>query len=74
VYVARIAITCCAADAYPVKVKLLGGGLSRLADDSWIEAVVDLKPGSSTKATAYVPSATVRSVTTVTEPTDPYEH
>ena len=73
-YVARISIACCAADAYPVKVKLLGGDLSRYQDDSWIETVVELKPGSATESNLHVPSATVRSVRPVREPADPYEH
>jgi uncharacterized repeat protein (TIGR03943 family) len=73
-YVARIAIACCAADAYPVKVALDGDDLSHLADESWIEAVVELRPGTATKANDYVPSATVRDLRPVLEPEDPYEH
>jgi uncharacterized repeat protein (TIGR03943 family) len=73
-YIARIAIACCAADAYPVKIKLLGGDLARYADDRWIEAVVELRPGTATKATDFVPTATVRSVRPVLEPEDSYEH
>jgi uncharacterized repeat protein (TIGR03943 family) len=73
-YVARIAIACCAADAYPVKVALDGAGLSRFADDRWIETVVELQPGTATKANDYVPSATVRGVRPVLAPEDPYEH
>lgn len=73
-YLARIVIGCCAADAYPRKVELLGADLSRHPDDSWIEVVVELVPGSSTKANDYVPSATVRSVRPVAEPEDSYEH
>lgn len=73
-YIARIAIVCCAADAYPVKIELLGADLSRFGDDSWIEAVVEVRPGTATKANDYVPSATVRAVHPVLEPTDPYEH
>jgi uncharacterized membrane protein YcgQ (UPF0703/DUF1980 family) len=75
VYLARIAIGCCAADAYPVKVRLDGGAdLSRHPDDSWVEAVVELVPGSATRATDYIPAATVTSVRPVAEPEDPYEH
>lgn len=73
-YLARIAIGCCAADAYPVKIKLTGADLSRHPDDSWIEAVVELVPGTATKANDYVPTATVRSVRPIAEPEDPYEH
>lgn len=73
-YVARIAIACCAADAYPVKIRLIGADLSRFADDSWIEAVVEVRPNTATEANNYVPSATVRTVRPVREPADPYEH
>jgi uncharacterized repeat protein (TIGR03943 family) len=73
-YIARIAIACCAADAYPVKIKLVGGDLSHFADDRWIEAVVQLRPGTATKATDYIPAATVRDVRPVLQPEDSYEH
>lgn len=73
-YVARLAIGCCAADAFPVKVKLLGHDLSALADDSWLEVVVTVRPGSATRANEYVPSATIHSARQVPEPEDPYEH
>jgi uncharacterized repeat protein (TIGR03943 family) len=73
-YLARIAITCCAADAFPVKVKMLGDDLKGYADDKWVDAVVELKPGTATRATDYVPSATIRDVHPVLAPRDPYEH
>jgi uncharacterized repeat protein (TIGR03943 family) len=73
-YVARLAISCCAADAFPVKIKLLGKELSDLPDDSWIEADVTLRPGSATRANEYVPSVTTHTVRRVAQPEDPYEH
>ncbi|MBB4908196.1 TIGR03943 family putative permease subunit [Actinophytocola algeriensis] len=73
-YVARLAIGCCAADAFPVKVKLLGRELSHLADDSWIEVDATLRPGSATRDNSYVPSVTVHTVRGIPEPEDPYEH
>jgi uncharacterized repeat protein (TIGR03943 family) len=73
-YVARLAISCCAADAFPVKVKLLDRELSTLPDDSWIEVVATLRPGSPTRANSYVPSVTVHEVRGIPEPEDPYEH
>lgn len=78
VYLARIAIGCCAADAYPVKVELRDGAvpadLTGHPDDSWVDAVVELVPGSATRDRDYVPAATLRSVTPVPAPEDPYEH
>jgi uncharacterized repeat protein (TIGR03943 family) len=73
-YVARLAISCCAADAFPVKIKLLGKELSQLPDDSWIEVDVTLRPGSATRANEYVPSVTTYAVRRVAQPEDPYEH
>lgn len=73
-YVARLAIACCAADAFPVKVKLLGRELSHLPDDSWIEVDARLRPGSATRENEYVPAATVHAVRDIPEPEDPYEH
>lgn len=74
VYLARLAITCCAADAFPVKVKLVGDGLSGLTDDSWVEVVATFRPGSSTRENGHVPAVDVDSVGPVAEPADPYEH
>jgi uncharacterized repeat protein (TIGR03943 family) len=75
VYVARLAIACCAADAFPVKVRLEDGPeLGGLGDDTWVEAVVTVRPGSATKANDYVPAATVVDVSEVGQPEDPYEH
>jgi uncharacterized membrane protein YcgQ (UPF0703/DUF1980 family) len=72
-YVARLAIACCAADAFPVKVKLLGKELSSMPDDSWVEVDVTLRPGSATRANEYVPAVTTHSVRQVAEPENPYE-
>ena len=73
-YVARLAISCCAADAFPIKVKLLGRELSHLSDDSWVEVDATLRPGSATRANEYVPSVSVHAVRGITAPEDPYEH
>lgn len=73
-YVARLAISCCAADAFPVKIKLTGRELSDLPDDSWITTDVTLRPGSATRANEYVPSVTTHVVRRVAQPEDPYEH
>ncbi|MFL6145536.1 MAG: TIGR03943 family putative permease subunit [Labedaea sp.] len=75
IYLARLAIACCAADAFPVKVRLADGPeLGGLGDDTWVEAVVTVQPGSATKTNDYVPSATVVDLTQVAQPEDPYEH
>lgn len=75
VYVARMAIGCCAADAFPIKVKLEDAtGAAALNNDTWIEAVVTVRPGTATRDTDFVPAATVNDVREIPEPEDPYEH
>lgn len=73
-FVARLSIGCCAADAYPAKVKLDGPSLAGLANDTWVSTVVVVHPGSANKDTDYVPTATVESLNPVPQPEDPYEH
>lgn len=74
VYVARLVISCCAADAMPVKAKLADGDLGQLRDDQWITVTGQVKPGSADKADNYVPSFTVASLKHVPTPSDPYEN
>ena len=73
-YVARLAIACCAADAFPVKIELRGRELSNLPDDSWVEVLARLRPGTATRANEYVPAVSVQAVRSIPEPEDPYEH
>lgn len=73
-YLARLSIGCCAADAYPVKVKLDGQGMTTLMSDTWVTAVVRYRPGTSTKESRHVPTVTVTDVRAVPEPPDPYEY
>ncbi|WP_053737783.1 TIGR03943 family protein [Nocardia sp. NRRL S-836] len=71
-YVARIAISCCAADARPLKVRLLGD-VPALPDEQWVEVTGQVVPKSASEQTSWVPSFTVESVNPVAEPTEPYE-
>jgi uncharacterized repeat protein (TIGR03943 family) len=73
-YVARMAIGCCAADAYPVRVKLYGPGLDTLANDTWITATVTFVPGTANKDSRYIPTSTIADYIPATEPEDPYEY
>lgn len=73
-YVARLVITCCAADATPMKVALTGRQADQLPDDQWIQATGVLRPGSATEANGYTPTMTVSTLTTVDAPADPYEY
>lgn len=73
VFVARLVITCCAADAAPVKVKLAGVDLSGYADDQWVEVTGRAQPGSANRANHYVPTMTAQEVRPTPAPADPYE-
>ncbi|MBB5957809.1 putative repeat protein (TIGR03943 family) [Saccharothrix tamanrassetensis] len=73
VYLARLTISCCAADAAPVKALMVGQDFSALPTDQWVEATGRVVPGSATKDTAYVPTFTVGEVTPIVPPEDTYE-
>jgi uncharacterized repeat protein (TIGR03943 family) len=72
-YVARLAISCCAADASPIKVRMAGTGFETIATDQWVEVTGRVVPGSATKETAYVPTFTVSAINPVATPADTYE-
>lgn len=75
VYVARVAIGCCAADGFPVKVKYDDSpAITALPNDTWVEVITTVKPGTATKDNDYVPSATAMDVREIPQPEDPYEH
>jgi uncharacterized repeat protein (TIGR03943 family) len=73
-YVARLVITCCAADATPMKVALTGHLASALPDNQWVAVTGRVRPGSAVAADAYTPTFAVTSLHTVDQPADPYEH
>jgi uncharacterized repeat protein (TIGR03943 family) len=73
-YVARLVITCCAADATPMKVELAAGSAAALPDDQWIVAEGVLVPGSATAANEYTPTLKLHGVTQIAQPADPYEY
>ncbi|OLT10718.1 TIGR03943 family protein [Pseudonocardia sp. CNS-139] len=70
---ARMTIACCAADARPNRVRLVGD-LGDVAPDTWLRVVGSVQPGSATAATGYVPAMTVTAATTIPAPPDPYEY
>lgn len=76
-HIARLVIGCCAADSFPVTVRLGGRAATEaggLPDDQWIKVTGQLVPGSATKQNRYVPELAVESVTEIDEPADPYEY
>ncbi|GAA1282088.1 TIGR03943 family putative permease subunit [Saccharothrix xinjiangensis] len=73
VFIARLMIGCCAADARPVKARMTGLDLSSLPDDQWVEAVGRVVPGSANKESRFVPTFTVTQVVPIAVPEDTYE-
>jgi uncharacterized repeat protein (TIGR03943 family) len=73
-YVARLVITCCAADATPMKVALTGGEAAELPDNQWVEADGTLRAGSATQANGYTPTLLLAHLRTVPAPADQYEY
>ncbi|MGW4062851.1 TIGR03943 family putative permease subunit [Amycolatopsis sp. NPDC004747] len=71
---ARLVISCCAADAFPVTVRLRGGEADHLASDAWIQVTGKVVPGTATKDNSYTPDFAPASVTPVPAPKDPYEY
>lgn len=73
VYLARLVIGCCAADASPIKVILQGGQADQYASDTWLEVQGEIEPGSAVEENNYVPTFVVSSVEEINAPPDPYE-
>jgi uncharacterized repeat protein (TIGR03943 family) len=72
----RLVISCCAADARPMTVRLVGGGPGSGVDhppDTWLRVRGRIQPGSATPQTRYVPAFTVSSAAVRPAPEDPYE-
>ncbi|HWE89461.1 MAG TPA: TIGR03943 family protein [Pseudonocardiaceae bacterium] len=73
-YLARLVITCCAADATPVKVTLVGAGADAQRDDQWLAVDGRIRPGSATQHNDYTPTFDVVTVAPIATPADPYEY
>ncbi|HVW40564.1 MAG TPA: TIGR03943 family protein [Amycolatopsis sp.] len=68
---ARMVITCCAADAYPLKVRLVGP--AGYPDDTWLQVTGHVVPGTATRANSYTADFTLATVKRISAPQDPYE-
>ena len=69
---ARMTISCCAADASPMRVHL--SGAPTFPSNTWVTAVISARPGTAGADNDYVPAADVTSMTKISQPPDPYEH
>ena len=77
VYLGRVVIVCCAADAQLAKLHLSGPGAAIAAgypEDTWLRIEATLVPGSATAATRFVPTMTVTAVTKVDKPANTYAY
>jgi uncharacterized repeat protein (TIGR03943 family) len=77
VYLARVVIVCCAADAQLAKLRLSGPGAAIAAgypEDTWLRIEATVVPGSATAATRFVPTMTVTAVTKVDKPANTYAY
>lgn len=70
--IARMVISCCAADANPMQLHIAGD--PPLPPDTWVTAVVTVVPDTATLDNGYVPTVTVALLNTTNQPDDPYEH
>jgi len=70
--IARMVISCCAADANPMQLHIAGD--APFPSDTWVSAVVTVVPNTATMDNGYVPTVTLTSMTTTEQPDDPYEH
>lgn len=73
ILLARMVITCCAADAYPLTVRLTGPATPAYPDDTWLRVTGQAVPGTASSANRYTPDLTVTAVDRITQPPDPYE-
>ncbi|TNC27595.1 TIGR03943 family putative permease subunit [Amycolatopsis alkalitolerans] len=71
VLLARMVITCCAADAYPLTVRMRGP--VNYPNDTWLQITGRVVPGTATSANRYTPDFVLASLRRVAQPADPYE-
>lgn len=71
---ARMVIGCCAADAFPITVRLVGQDVAGFRDDTWLEVTGTVVPGTAVRENSYMPDLTLISVRQVPTPKDPYEY
>jgi uncharacterized repeat protein (TIGR03943 family) len=69
---ARLVITCCAADARPMVVRLTDA--PDLPSGTWLRLRARLLPGSATAADGYTPSVQVLDAEPIAEPAEAYEY
>ncbi|MFI5610416.1 TIGR03943 family putative permease subunit [Amycolatopsis sp. NPDC051903] len=71
---ARLVISCCAADAAPVTVHVKGGAADRFPSDTWLKVTGQVVPGTANEANGYTPDFVPTTVERIAAPQDPYEY
>lgn len=66
----RMVISCCAADSFPVQVRLLGSDADRFADNDWVSVTGEISGQPKENQPA---DLTVEQIHATQEPEDPYE-
>lgn len=69
--IARMVISCCAADANPMQLHV--DGPAPYPVNTWVSAVVSPVDNTATLDNGYVPTVTVTSLSQIDQPSDPYE-
>lgn len=70
-YLTRLGLSCCAADAYALKVRPLGA--PDLPADVWVEVTGTWAPGGGTQEPGAIPQIQVESVIPTAVPANPYD-
>jgi uncharacterized repeat protein (TIGR03943 family) len=73
----RVVIVCCAADAQLARIHLTGPGLDAATgfpDDTWLQILGEIVPGSAQAADGFIPTMSVESVTQIDKPKNTYAY
>ena len=77
VYLARVVIVCCAADAQLARVRLAGpaaGSAAAFGEQTWVEVRGRVEPGSARAENDFIPTVSADAVTHIDEPANTYAY
>lgn len=77
VYLARVVIVCCAADAQLARVRLAGpaaGTAAAFGEQTWVEVRGRVEPGSARAENDFIPTVSADAVTHIDEPKNTYAY
>jgi uncharacterized repeat protein (TIGR03943 family) len=73
----RVVIVCCAADAQLARIHLTGPGAAAATgfpDDTWLQILGEIVPGSAKAVDGFIPTMSVASVTRIDKPANTYAY